>query len=362
MIETKIKTREALIKLCDRFRREGLSVGFTSGAFDVLHAGHADYLEKTKQYCDMLIVGVNSDESVKRYKGADRPIISEHHRMKLVAALQAVDFVFSFDERRNAINIRLLKPDFYFKAGDYSENQLTSKSVIEEYGGQVKLIPVEEDISTSHIIEKIQSTGTHAHFYKEEFPGTGFIDKKSFKKKPAIFLDRDGTINKDIGYLSDPAQFEFLPGAIEGLKKLYNMEYRLIIVTNQAGIGMGYYTREDFYKVNKEMLKGLSQNGILIDKIYFCPHSKSEKCACRKPEIGLIERAQQDMNLDMSQSYFIGDSAADIEAGNRAGLNTFLVRNEREPEKLTETLAFKPDYTVNNLLEAADLILSMERQ
>ncbi len=362
MIETKIKTREALTKLCDRFRKEGLCVGFTSGAFDLLHAGHADYLEKTKQYCDILIVGVNSNQSVKRYKGNDRPVVSENHRVKLVAALQAVDFVFRFDERRNAKNIRLLKPDFYFKAGDYSANQLTSKSVIEEFGGQVKLIPIEEDISTSQIIEKIQTTGTESILYKEEISGIGFFDKKSVKKRPAIFLDRDGTINKDIGYLSDPAQCEFLPLAIEGLKKLYDMEYRLIIVTNQAGIGMGYYTREDFYKVNKEMLKGLSQNNILIDKIYFCPHSKSEKCTCRKPEIGLIERAQQDMNLDMSHSYFIGDSAADIEAGKRADLKTFLVRNECEPEKLNEALTFKPDYTVNNLLEAADLILSMERQ
>ena len=362
MIETKIKTRKALEKLCDRFRREDLSIGFTSGAFDLLHAGHADYLEKTKQYCDILIVGINSDESVKRYKGKDRPIISEHHRVKLVAALQTVDFVFSFNERRNAKNIQVLKPDFYFKAGDYSANQLTSKSVIEEYGGQVKLIPVEENISTSQIIEKIHATGTESDLYKEEIPGIGFIDKKSAKKKPAIFLDRDGTINKDIGYLSDPHQFEFLPYAIAGLKKLYDMEYRLIIITNQAGIGMGYYTREDFYKVNKQMLKGLSQNNILIDKIYFCPHSKSEKCNCRKPEIGLVERAQQDINLDMNHSYFIGDSQVDIEAGKKAGLTTVLVINQHDPEKQSEAVTSEPDYNVKNLLEAADLILSMERQ
>ncbi|MBD3287511.1 HAD-IIIA family hydrolase [candidate division KSB1 bacterium] len=362
MVESKIKTRDELAELCDYFRAEELRIGFTSGAFDVLHAGHADYLEKTKQYCDILIVGVNSDESVKRYKGEDRPVIPEDHRIKLIAALQAVDFAFLFDERRNEKNIRALKPDFYFKAGDYSENQLTSKSVIEESGGQVQLIPVAEDISTTLIIEKIQSATTeHAH-YKEEHPGTGFFEKKAMKKKPAIFLDRDGTINKDTGYLSDPEQFEFLPHAIEGLKKLYDMEYRLIIITNQPGIGIGYYTREDFYRVNKRMLEGVSKHHILIDKIYFCPHSKSENCNCRKPGTALVERAKQDMNLDMAHSYFVGDSWGDIAAGKNAGLKTILVKSKFDPEKENEALESKPDFIVDNLLETAELILKLERE
>ena len=152
MIQEKITTRETLIALCGQFRANGKKVGFTSGAFDLLHAGHADYLEKAKTLCDILIVGVNSDESVRKYKGDDRPIVDEQHRLKLIAALASVDYVFLFRERRNQKNIEALKPNLYIKAGDYDETSLTSKEIVEKFGGKVRLIPIDEQISTSSVI------------------------------------------------------------------------------------------------------------------------------------------------------------------------------------------------------------------
>ena len=134
MIKDKIKSREELALLCEDFRKQELIIGFTSGAFDLLHAGHVDYLEKAKATCDILIVAVNSDVSVKKYKGAGRPIIKERYRAKTVAALESVDYVFIFEERRNEKNIKTLKPNIYFKAGDYKPAQLTSKEIIEELG------------------------------------------------------------------------------------------------------------------------------------------------------------------------------------------------------------------------------------
>jgi D-glycero-D-manno-heptose 1,7-bisphosphate phosphatase len=360
MIKDKIKTREELVLICDRCRSDGLIIAFTSGAFDLIHAGHVDFLEQARSECDKLIVGVNSDVSVQKYKGHDRPIISENLRLKTVAALESVDYVFLFDERRNAQNIQLLKPDIYFKAGDYSASQLTSKEVVEQFGGEVRLIPIKEDTSTTEIINRIRSLNGEKNEFIEEQEGTVHLKLKPPKMKPAIFLDRDGTINLEIGYLSEPEQFELLPNALVGLKKMQDMGYRLVIVTNQGGIGLGYFTKEDFYRVNKKMLSEVSQAGIMLDKIYYCPHSKTENCPCRKPEIGLILRAKEDLNLDLSHSYFIGDSAVDIQTGANAAIKTILIKSELVPDPAL--LERKPDFIVNDLLEAADVILKLERE
>ncbi len=359
MINDKIKTRDELIPLCQHFRKQGITIGFTSGAFDLLHAGHVDYLEKARALCGKLIVGINTDESIKKYKGPQRPVIAAAQRAKIVAALEAVDFVFLFNERRNALNIELLQPDFYFKAGDYAESQLTSKSVLEKYGGTVKLIPVVETISTSEIIQRLTAATNRSEQWTEEQTDTVFLKRTPLKTQPAIFLDRDGTINKEVGYLSDPADFELLPNVLAGLKKFQDMGYRLVIVTNQGGIGLGYFSRADFYRVNKQMLTEFSRAGILIDKIYFCPHSLAENCPCRKPNTGLIFKAEADLNLDLKNSYFIGDSAWDIEAGKNAGLRTFFIKNERLP--LPDKLPVPPDFVVTDLLDAAEIILQAER-
>jgi rfaE bifunctional protein nucleotidyltransferase chain/domain len=360
MILEKIITRDKLSIKCQQFRQQKLKIGFTSGAFDLLHSGHVDYLEKAKSQCDVLIVGLNSDQSIKKYKGDQRPIIPQTSRAKVIAALESVDYIFIFEERRNEQNIRSLKPDFYFKAGDYKAEQLTSKSVIEELGGEVKLIPVEDDISTSAIINKITGSSKVSEHYLEDQPDVGHFQRRPSKMSPAIFLDRDGTINKDIGYASEPEKFEFLPRALEGIKKIFDMEYRLVVITNQGGIGLGYFTKEDFYNFNKKMMTGISKAGAKLDKILFCPHSLSEDCNCRKPALGLVERAQQDLNLDLSHSYFIGDREMDIETGNKAGMKTILIKGETN--SIVADYKTKPDFIVNDLLEAATIILGEERK
>lgn len=360
MIVDKIKRRDELVTLCDEFRFRGLILGFTSGAFDLLHAGHADYLEKARSQCDRLIVGLNSDASIQKYKGPGRPIISENFRLKTVAALASVDYVFLFEERRNARNIEALKPHFYFKAGDYSASQLTSKDVVEKYGGQVRLIPVHENISTTDIIQCCLLIEGEGDRFVEEQENTVHLKRRSAKMAPAIFLDRDGTINKHVHYLSEPDQFELLPHAIDGMKKMQDMGYRLVVVTNQAGIGMGYFSKEDFYRVNLKMMRLVSEAGIHFDKIYFCPHSKSENCPCRKPEIGLILRGQDELNIDLKNSYFVGDMSSDIEAGVNAKMKTIFIRSPLVPDPAK--LEIPPDYVADNLLEAAEIILERERE
>ena len=134
----------------------------------------------------------------------------------------------------------------------------------------------------------------------------------------------------------------------------------MIIITNQGGIGLGYYTKEDFYRVNLKMLKQVSKENIVIDKIYFCPHSLAENCSCRKPEILLIKRAQEDLNIDLNNSYFIGDRLSDVETGKRAGIKTILIYNEFDEDIPKSDI--EPDFTAKDLLEAANIILTEERK
>jgi len=359
-IDNKIKTRESLKRLCQSLRLEGKTIGFTSGVFDLIHAGHVDYLQKAKAMCDVLIVGVNSDSSVREYKGEERPIVGEAQRIKVVAALESVDYVFLFDERRNKKNIELIKPDYYLKAGDYKPSQLSSRNIVEQYGGKVHIIPIEEEISTSTLIENVKKTSIVQSEQFVEKERAVHIRRRPTKQLPAVFFDRDGTINEDVGYLHQPDKFHVLPHALEGIKKIQDMGYRIIIVTNQPGIGIGYYSEEDFYRVNRAMLSTFSKAGILVDKIYFCPHCKAEACSCRKPGQALMKRAQEELNLNIPRSYFIGDKTSDMETGKRAGMRTILVRTGFKGED--GEYPGEPDFWADNLSKAAEFILGEERE
>lgn len=157
--------------------------------------------------------------------------------------------------------------------------------------------------------------------------------------KKIAFIDRDGTINVDNNYLYKIEEFEFLPGAIDGLKILQDKNFLLIIVTNQSGIGRGYYTEQDFHILNNWMKKILEeQYDIHIEAVYFCPHlpnAKIEKykkvCNCRKPKIGMFTQAINDMkckyNIDIKNSIAIGDNSRDLIICNKLGIQGYLLNN-----------------------------------
>lgn len=178
-----------------------------------------------------------------------------------------------------------------------------------------------------------------------------------------VFLDRDGTINIDTGYISDTKGLEIFAGVSEAIKDLKEAGYKTVIVTNQSGIGRGYFRQEDLEKVNDKILqlieeeasvKGLPSLTKTIDKIYFCPHSPDENCNCRKPETGMIDDAKKDFNIDIKNSYVIGDKEADVNLGKNAGIKTILVLTgdgEKHRDKC------EPDFVAKDLKEAADFIL-----
>lgn len=166
--------------------------------------------------------------------------------------------------------------------------------------------------------------------------------------KKAVFLDRDGTINVDYGYVSQVEKFEILPGAVEGLKKMLSMHYLLIIISNQSGIGRGYYSIPDYEKVMETMHHQLGLNGIRIDDCFYCPHSPESNCSCRKPGTKMIEEAVQKWKVNVKESFFIGDKESDIKAGHKSGLKTILI-SDKEKE-------FGQNFRVKSLIEAAGII------
>lgn len=317
-MSTIIISRDEALSLRENYRNGGKTVGFTSGVFDLLHAGHVEYLERAAQLVDILIVGVNADSSVKSNKGELRPINPEAQRAEVVGSLRSVAHVFIFSELNNNVNIELLKPDLYIKAGDYTADKLTSKLIVESYGGRVEIIPFREGHSTTSIIEKIAT-----NVITQEGPSA------PLSRAPAVFVDRDGTINEHVEYLSEPKRLVEIPKSFAALKKLRELGYRVIVITNQPGIGLGYFSKEDFFAVNREMMRQAAAVGAAIDKIYFCPHSKAEKCECRKPEPYFLKRAAQELNIDLGGSYVIGDMTSDIQLGKNGGCRSILVQTGR---------------------------------
>lgn len=170
----------------------------------------------------------------------------------------------------------------------------------------------------------------------------------SLKLNKAIFLDRDGVINREVQFVAKPSDFHILQNSLKALQELSKTDYKLIIVTNQSGMGYGFYNEQDYEKVNKKMLKIFRDNKIRIDQIYHCPHRYEEKCNCRKPNTGLLDRAKEDFNLDYKQCWLIGDKTSDIKAGENIGCKTILVKTGAGGKD--GRYKVKPDYVVDDLM------------
>ena len=143
-----------------------------------------------------------------------------------------------------------------------------------------------------------------------------------------IFLDRDGVINKEVGYLHRIEDFIFIDGIFEACLSFKKLDYQIIIISNQSGIARGYFTLFDYEKLTKWMLNQFSKKNISILDAFFCPHGPKSKCSCRKPQPGMLVDAKNKYNIDLEKSWMIGDKETDIEAANLAGINnTILLRS-----------------------------------
>jgi len=174
----------------------------------------------------------------------------------------------------------------------------------------------------------------------------------------SVFLDRDGTINREVNYLNNPDNLELLPRAAEAIKMLNEAGYKVVIITNQSAIARGFLTTERLNKIHERLLRLLSLREAKIDAIYYCPHHPNENCKCRKPRPGLILEASKEHNIELSGSYVIGDKLIDIEAGKRAGCKTILVKTGYGEEEINNINdSNRPDLIVDDLYEAAKIIV-----
>jgi len=143
-----------------------------------------------------------------------------------------------------------------------------------------------------------------------------------------IFLDRDGVINKEVNYLHKIENFEFIEGIFDACLYFQNLDYKIIIISNQSGIARGYFNENDYKNLTQWMLSQFYKNSISILDIFYCPHGQESKCDCRKPKPGMFIDAKYKYNINMKESWMIGDSESDIKAANTAGIsNTILVRS-----------------------------------
>ena len=198
----------------------------------------------------------------------------------------------------------------------------------------------------------------------------GKVTRGSYEKtRAAIFLDRDGTINKEVDRCHNKEDFELLPGVAEAIRNINCSEYIAVVITNQPVIACGFCSVEELSKIHRKMDTLLSLEKAYVDALYFCPHHPDKgfpgeipeykiKCECRKPNIGLIERAVHEHNIDLSRSVFIGDTTRDIEAGHRAGMKAILVKTGYAG--LDKKYNSKPDYIAGDLKEAVEYVLKVK--
>ena len=162
----------------------------------------------------------------------------------------------------------------------------------------------------------------------------------------AVFLDRDGTINVDYGYVYKIEDLKFIDGVIEALQILSNLGYKLIIVTNQSGIGRSFYSDEEYLKFNNHMLKLLRDKNVIIDGVYYCPHISTDNCDCRKPKLKLFYDAIKDFDIDLNNSFVIGDKERDLSICEVENVKGILLTNNKNNKYICK----------KSLLEAAEYI------
>lgn len=177
------------------------------------------------------------------------------------------------------------------------------------------------------------------------------------RSRRAIFLDRDGTVVEDVGYLTDPSQLRLLPGSVEGIKLLQD-QFFIVMVTNQSAVARGLLDEERLLSIHRELATALYSHGAFLDAIYTCPHHPVRvRCCCRKPQPGLILQARDDFDIQLGSSFMIGDSGSDILAGQRASVAaTVLIPSHKTDSGLPSNVS--PTYVASNLFEAAQLILN----
>jgi D-glycero-D-manno-heptose 1,7-bisphosphate phosphatase len=182
--------------------------------------------------------------------------------------------------------------------------------------------------------------------------------------RPAVFLDRDGTISEEVGYLNHASRFRLFPFAAAAIRRLNDAGLAVVVVTNQSGVARGYFPESLVGEVHEIMKRQLSGEQARVDAVYYCPHATADECDCRKPKPGLLQKAASELDLDLARSYVVGDRYGDMELAFAAGAQGILVRTGYGIGDFTwhsRSWPRQPDEIVEDLSAAVDLILGQTR-
>lgn len=283
-------------------------------------------------------------------------------------------------EKVEKIQYKNMNRTFYYhnlvNAGIYCVNPKLLQEINEVRRADFEKDFVEKQILNGNVYayrgtEYIKDMGTPERLQEvSEDIKNEIVTKKNFKKKQkAIFLDRDGTINVWNGFIKRPEEFELLAHTVKALKKINASEYLAIITTNQPVIARGECSFEELERIHKKMETILGNDGVYVDDLFYCPHHPHKgyvgeipelkiKCECRKPGIGMLLQAKDKYNIDLRQSWYVGDTERDIQTGKNAGMKTVLLCMGKEGNESKDERDICPNYTANNLFEAVEIILN----
>lgn len=228
--------------------------------------------------------------------------------------------------------------------------QQTATATLTQYRTLVGERP--RHLGDAHKAHSLNIPNTQKTEGSTQVPGTS--------SRPVLFLDRDGTVNVEVNYLRDPAGFRLLPGAAEAIRRFNAAGWAVIVVTNQSGIGRGYFTEADVTAIHRKMADELAAHGGRVDAVYVCPHRPEDACACRKPKPALYRQALADLGLSGAPCVVVGDKLTDLEPGRDLGCRTILVKTGHGFDEAArpETRDFGPDAILPDLLAAAESLLS----
>lgn len=306
-------------------------LGLISGSFDIFHQGHKHALQYAKEKVENLIVLVNSDESIKIYKGKNRPKQNYATRINNLENFDPELIYVKLDDVIPNDYIKIIKPTKYFLSKEWSSNP-PEKCELKKIDCDLIIHPDLEGFSSTKEIDK------------------NFENK--FLENAAIFFDRDGTINKDRGYINSIDDVEIKDINLQGLRKLSCLNFKNIIITNQSGVSKGLISDEQLKGVNNKIKKIVENNGGRIDKIYFDTSSPEAPSKFRKPNNGMLLQAIEEFNIVLRRSWLIGDKDSDIELAKRHHIKSIYINNDQ----YDYSSGFNYDFKVDNLLEAYYII------
>lgn len=306
-------------------------LGLITGSFDIFHLGHKHALQYAKEKVEKLIVLVNSDESIKIYKGKNRPKQNYATRINNLENFDSELIYVKLDDVIPNDYIKIIKPTKYFISKEWSLNP-PEKFELKKINCDLIIHPDLDGFSSTKEIDKNY--------------------ENKFKENAAIFFDRDGTINEDSGYINSIDDVKIKDVNLEGLKKLSSLNFKNIIITNQSGVSKGLISNEQLKAVNKKIKTIVENNDGRIDQIYFDTSSSEIPSKYRKPNNGMLLQAIEEFNIVLRRSWLIGDKDSDIELAKRNHIKSIYINNLQ----YDYSSSFAYDFKVDNLLEAYFII------